>query len=153
MLGPVDLAGFAKLGVGLAAGTFKLIGNEAGSILGREVALDTAKAGLNAYEVGTYKALQTLSTVGDDLALHHVGQSHAMEQAVLGFSRQGAAAIALPTAEHLAIPTIKGAFEGSARSLLANDIKNLRAFTNASNSSLQQLIELNKNLFPGSFAK
>jgi hypothetical protein len=36
----------------------------------------------------------------------------------------------------------------SPRSLLARDIWNLRRYTNTPNSSLQQLIELNKTMYP-----
>ncbi len=110
-------------------------------------------AGLTAYRVGIHRELQCLSSVGDDLALHHVGQAHVMQQVAPGFTRAGGASIALPTAEHLGIPTLKGSFEGSARSLLARDISNLRNYTNAPNSSLIELIRLNKQLYPGSFTK
>lgn len=39
------------------------------------------------------------------------------------------------------------------RDLLANDIWNLRDFTEAPNASLQKLIQLNKQMYPGAFAK
>jgi hypothetical protein len=35
----------------------------------------------------------------------------------------------------------------------AQDISYLRNYTNAPNSSLQQLIQLNKTTYPGAFAK
>jgi hypothetical protein len=97
--------------------------------------------------------LKQLSTVGYDLALHHVGQSHVMEQVVSGFTRNDGAAIALPTSEHFLIPTMKGPLDVSPRTLLANDIINLRNYTNTPNSSLLELIKLNKTLYPGAFIK
>src|SRR5471030_666874 len=53
-----------------------------------------------------------------------------------------------PEAQHAAIPTLGGAVDMSPRSLLARDIWNLRRYTNTPNSSLQQLIELNKTMYP-----
>jgi RHS repeat-associated protein len=105
------------------------------------------------YEAGTYDALRARSAVGDGLDLHHVGQAHAMEQIVPGYTRATAPAIALPQAEHAAIPTLRGAVDMSPRTLLARDIWNLRQYTNTPNSVLQQLIELNKTMYPESFAQ
>jgi hypothetical protein len=39
----------------------------------------------------------------------------------------------------------------SPRDLLARDIWNLRQYTNTPNSSLQQLINLNKTMYPEAF--
>lgn len=115
-------------------------------------AATTAAEGVGAYEVGTYDALKASSLPGDALDIHHVGQAHAMEQIVPGYSRATGPAIALPQAEHAAIPTLRGTVDMSPRSLLARDIWNLRQYTNTPNSSLQQLIELNKTMYPEAFA-
>jgi DNA invertase Pin-like site-specific DNA recombinase len=47
----------------------------------------------------------------------------------------------------------RGSVSMSPRSVLANDIMNLRNYTNAPNSSLKAVINLNKELFPETFAK
>ena len=68
-------------------------------------------------------------------------------------SRATGPAIALPEAEHAAIPTLRGSVNMSPRSLLARDIWNLREYTNTPNSKLQQLIQLNKTMYREAFAK
>jgi RHS repeat-associated protein len=57
------------------------------------------------------------------------------------------------TAEHGLIPNLAGEYSGTARDLLARDINNLRSFTNAPNSALQELIGLNKATYPEAFAR
>jgi len=91
--------------------------------------------------------------VGDGLDIHHVVQGNPGSQIIPGYNYSTAAGIAHPQAEHQAIPNVVGTYTGSARDLLANDIRNLRAFTNAPNSSLQSLIDLNKILYPGIFGR
>jgi len=105
------------------------------------------------FQVGRFDELQRLSSVGDDLALHHVGQSHAMGQLIPKYERRTAPAIAVPEAQHRAIPNLTGPYAGTARNLLARDIRNLRNYTDAPNSSLLELIQLNKELYPEAFAK
>jgi RHS repeat-associated protein len=107
--------------------------------------------GVNAYEVGNYENLLARSHVGDDLALHHVGQAHAMEQIVSGYERPTAPSIALPTGEHRLIPNLRGTVNLTPRQLLARDIWNLRTYTNAPNESLMQLIQMNRDMYPGAF--
>jgi len=51
------------------------------------------------------------------------------------------------------IPNLIGTYDGSVRDLFAHGIWNLRNYTNPPNSSLQQLIDLNKSLFLGAFQK
>lgn len=70
-------------------------------------------------------------------------------QAVTGYDPLTAPSISLPRAEHLQIPSLRGEYAGSARDLLARDIRDLRNYTNALNSSLQELINLNKQMYPG----
>jgi RHS repeat-associated protein len=104
------------------------------------------------YQVGSFSSLQRSSRSGDGLDLHHVSQSHPLSQ-LTSYNRSSAPAIALPRAEHAAIPNIRGTYGGSARSLLANDIWNLRSFTNSPNSQLIKLIEMNKSMYPGILSK
>jgi len=105
------------------------------------------------FQVGRFDELRHLSHVGDDLALHHVGQSHAMEQLISKYDTRTGPAIAIPTAQHRAIPNLTGSYTGTARDLLARDIRNLRNYTDAPNNSLRDLIRLNKELYPEAFTK
>jgi len=82
-----------------------------------------------------------------------VFESNPAGQIISDYSRVSGPAIALPQAEHQAIPNIVGGYIGSARDLLAGDIRNLRNYTNAPNSSLQQLIDINKAMYPSDFAR
>lgn len=102
------------------------------------------------YEQST--ATRHRQTTFTDLVLVD-GQAHAMRQVVPGYDPRTAPAIALPAAQHRMVPKISGPYTGSARDLLAADIRNLRKFTEAPNSSLQELIQLNKAMYPGAFAK
>jgi hypothetical protein len=111
------------------------------------------RTAVEAYDVGTYNALKARSPGGDALDIHHAGQAHAFEQLIPGYNRVSGPAIALPEAEHALIPTIRGATTLTPRQILANDIWNLRNFTNAPNTSLQDLIRLNKNMYPKAFKK
>ena len=115
-------------------------------------AWDAAK-GLNKYDVGTYDSLIGRSVSGDGLDIHHAMQKHPAGQVVDGYDPFSGASIALPRGEHTQIPNLRGDYGGSARDLLARDIYNLRNYTNAPNSSLQYLIRLNKQMYPGAFGK
>ncbi|MDH0863144.1 RHS repeat-associated core domain-containing protein [Mitsuaria sp. GD03876] len=126
-------------------------------LAGRAVAGANRGGPVVAYEVGVYRDLKRRSKPGDGLDVHHVGQAHAAQQVIPNYDRQNAPAITLPEREHGQIPNIKGIFTAATaqerRSFLANDIRNLRNYTAAPNSSLQKLIELNKSMYPMSFAK
>jgi len=108
---------------------------------------------VKAFQVGRFHELQSASRVGDDLFLHHAGQKHAMKQVVQGYDPATAPTIAVPKGQHEFIPNLRGSYSGTARGLMARDIRNLRNYTDAPNSSLQELIQLNKQLYPQSFAK
>jgi hypothetical protein len=110
------------------------------------------KAGVEAFEVATHDALKARSVVGDALDLHHVGQAHAMEQLIPGYSRATAPSIVLPREQHALIPNLRGTVDLTPRQLLARDIMNLRNYTDAPNSSLRELIDLNKKMYPEAFA-
>jgi len=103
------------------------------------------------YEVGRASDLRARSRVGDGLDIHHVGQARPLGQVVPGYSRTTAPAIALPRAEHTAIPAMRGPYTGSARDQLARDVRALRNHTNAPNSAIREVIELNKQMYPGAF--
>jgi hypothetical protein len=102
------------------------------------------------YETGPYNDLSRRSS-GDGLDIHHAPQAHPASQVVPGYNTYTAPTIALPHAEHIAIPTIRGPYGGSPRDLLARDIRNLRNYTNAPNSALLDLIRLARQTYPGVF--
>ncbi|WP_276526767.1 RHS repeat-associated core domain-containing protein, partial [Lonsdalea britannica] len=105
------------------------------------------------YEVGTFDDLQRRSKVGDKLDIHHVTQKHPAGQIITGYDPKTAPSMAVPRTEHKRIPTIKGPFTGTARDLLAKDIRDLRNYTNAPPSAIKDLIRLNKETFPEAFIK
>uniref|UniRef100_UPI001B7F8F4B RHS repeat-associated core domain-containing protein n=1 Tax=Thiobacillus thioparus TaxID=931 RepID=UPI001B7F8F4B len=140
LLGSGIFKGAAAVG-GLAVGAIKSAGS--GGIA----------AGVKAYEVGLANKLRTNSLPNDGLQIHHVGQGNPMSQIIPGYQYNSAPAIVLPTEIHQAIPTVRGAVTGTARSQLAKDILDLRRYTDAPNSSLRELINLNKSMYPESFRK
>ncbi len=113
----------------------------------------SAASSVAKYEVGLFNNLKSKSLVGDGLDIHHVAQSCPATQAIPGYNRLTAPSIAIPQAEHRLIPTISGDYNGTARDLLAKDILDLRNYTNTPNSSLQELIQLNKQAYPNAFTK
>lgn len=137
--------GQAATGAKFAAAGFGVFG----AIRVTDRATDTLKA----FQVGRFNDLQRVSRVGDGLDLHHVGQTHPLKQVISNYNRQSAPAIALPRFQHTRIPTFKGVYSGSPRQQLSQDIINLRRYTNAPNSSLQELIRLNKEVYPEAFRK
>ncbi|MEZ8639217.1 hypothetical protein AB6D55_04550 [Vibrio splendidus] len=90
---------------------------------------------------------------GDKLDIHHAVQKHPAGQVMDGYDPKTAPSMAVPQREHRRIPTIKGAYTGNARDLLAKDVKDLRNYTNAPNSNISDLIQLNKEMFPNAFKK
>jgi len=112
-----------------------------------------ASGSVSKYEVGTFNSLKSRSSSGDGLDIHHAPQKNPAAQSIGGYSGATGPSIAVPRAEHARIPTIKGNYEGSARDLLAKDIRDLRNYTNAPNGALRDLIDLNKQLFPESLGK
>jgi RHS repeat-associated protein len=117
------------------------------------VSAHSAAKGVGKYEVGTYDALKSRSVAGDGLDIHHAMQKNPAGQVVGGYNPGNGPSIAIPRGEHSGIPTVKGEYTGTARELLAKDIRDLRNNTNAPNSSLRELIDLNKQTFPGTFGK
>jgi hypothetical protein len=99
---------------------------------------------------GLANELRSNSTIGDGLDIHHVPQSHPASQVIPNYNSNTAPAIALPEAIHDTIPRMRGSYEGTPRDLLANDLWNLRQ-AGVPNDSLRQLIDLNRNTYPGVF--
>jgi RHS repeat-associated protein len=113
-------------------------------------AAETATGAVRPYEVGTFNELRARSVVGDELDLHHVPQTQPAGQVIPGYARGNAPAIALPAEEHGLIPNLKGVFSGSADDLVGLDIANLRDYTGAPESSIQQLRDLIGRSYPDS---
>ena len=113
----------------------------------------TVAKSVGKYEVGAYDALKSRSVAGDGLDIHHAMQKNPAGQVVGGYTPATGPSIAVPRGEHSRIPTLKGEYRGSARDLLAKDIRGLRNNTSAPNSSLRDLVDLNKQTYPGAFGK
>lgn len=148
VFGGQELSGWERA-LGLIPGVSEGMAVFRGGVKGVGAAGDAVKA----YDVGPANALKNQSVVGDKLDIHHAGQSHPMSQAIPGYNSNTAPAIAVPVREHRLIPKTTGPYSGTARDQLAKDIYDLRNYTNAPNSSLQELIQLNKTLYPESFRK
>jgi hypothetical protein len=144
-----DAVGYALDAVNVAGAK----GFTATDILGAQNGANTQLTKVAKYEVGRYNDLVKKSQVGDNLDIHHTVQKHPAGQVIPGYDKATGPSIALPKAEHKAIPTSKGPYTGTARDQLAKDIRNLRQHTQAPNSALQQLIDLNKSMFPAAFQK
>jgi RHS repeat-associated protein len=133
-----DVYDYVFAGIGLVPG----VGDLAGKI---------GKVGK--YEVGTYRNLKLRSAIGDKLDVHHVAQQNPAGQVINNYDPNTAPSIAVPAREHRRISTIRGGYNGTARDLLAKDIRDLRSNTNAPNRSLKELIDLNKKSYPDAFKK
>ena len=101
------------------------------------------------FDVGLAKDLRKASQIGTQV--NHAPQSREAELLVGGFNLRNKVgnepAIRLLTSEHEAVTAAQAARSApaSARDLLASDIRILRNNTDAPNSALQQLIQLNKD--------
>ncbi|MBZ5858550.1 hypothetical protein LAQ65_15610 [Flavihumibacter profundi] len=139
----------AVVGIGLA-----VVGGKVEGAVMKTIEKAVVANAVEKYEVGVAGDLAKRSVVGDGLDVHHVSQSKPAGQVIPGYNKETAPAIALPRSEHKNIPTLKGTITaGNARDQLAKDIRDLRNFTNAPNSALNQLIDINKKLFPEAFKK
>jgi hypothetical protein len=98
--------------------------------------------------VAPFNELKSKSVPGDGLDIHHAPHQKPASQSITGYDKKTAPSIALPEKEHGALPISKGNYSGTARDQLAKDIKDLRNYTNAPNSSLTKLIDLNKKTYP-----
>jgi RHS repeat-associated protein len=128
--------------------------DEVEEIAERELTNSIDNDALKEYDIGHANELYDKSVPGDGLDVHHAPQSKPGGQVIEGYDKETAPAIALKRGEHNKIPTLKGGkTAGSARKQLAKDIKDLRRYTKAPNSSLEKLIELNKKMYPNAFKK
>lgn len=112
----------------------------------------------NLWKVGAYNEIKGLQ-IG--LHAHHAGQGAVMRKLVEGYNYNSAPAILVPEVGHV----IKGPFGRvstntvgftNARQVLARDIFELRRVYGSQgipNSALQELIHMNKTMYPGAFIK
>lgn len=108
------------------------------------------------YTVGLYENIK--GTV-PGMDAHHVGQKALMKDMIQGYDAATAPAILVPKVGH----TIRGpegivsrSLDGlnTPRDVLGRDIRELRrVYPDIPNSNLQQLIQMNKDIYPGSFIK
>ncbi|MBP1617674.1 MAG: repeat-associated core protein [Bacteroidetes bacterium] len=120
-----------------------------------------AKGGGNLWKVGAYNELQGLES---GLQAHHVGQKRLMGKMVSGYNPANAPSKLVPEIGHVTnMPGIGrvaatrglGGFT-NARQVLARDIFEFRRVYGGQglpNSSLQQLIQMNKTMYPRAFIK
>ncbi|MBX3241946.1 MAG: hypothetical protein KIT80_13240 [Chitinophagaceae bacterium] len=115
---------------------------------------EAAKGGSRVFEVGSYN---TLKGVEAGLEAHHVGQRALMKKFIPGYNANTAPSILVPKQGHtLGSGVLSRGTSGfsNARQVLARDIFELRrVYPNVPNSSLQQLIQMNKTMYPGAFIK
>jgi hypothetical protein len=104
------------------------------------------------FEVGPYNMMRGLE-VGLDA--HHVGQQALMRKFVKSYNPNTAPSILVPKLGHTeGIGVLARGTKGftNARDVLARDIFELRrVYPNVPNSSLQQLIQMNKTMYPNDF--
>ena len=106
----------------------------------------------NKYTVGAYHEIK--GTKGMDA--HHVGQKAIMKKLVANYDEKTAPAILVPREGHTVSKLEKGVLSRhvdgnitNARDLIARDIHELRrVYPDIPNSSLRQLIDMNKRLYP-----
>ncbi|MBB4807442.1 RHS repeat-associated protein [Chryseobacterium defluvii] len=113
----------------------------------------------NLWKVGPYKKMRGLEK---GLDAHHVGQSAAMKRLVPGYDHSTAPSILVPKLGHTVSQAGAGIVSRStkgftnARQVLARDIFELRRVYGEKgipNSALQELIQMNKTMYPNAFNK
>jgi len=109
-----------------------------------------------AYEVDTYDNLKAKDVVKDKLGTHHLPQKALAKTTVSGYphtANAGAApAIRLPDAEHATITKLQSQnkvirSQMNAHQLLHDDIKMLQTNTNAPQSAVNKLINMNETMY------
>ncbi len=103
------------------------------------------------WQVGIVKDLRRES-VRDGCDVHHCPQAHPAEQVVPGYDAILGPGIIVPENVHRRLSRRKGDYKGSARSLMAEDIAELRR-SGAPSSSLRDLLNLARHLYPEAFRK
>ena len=100
------------------------------------------------YEVGEYSDLYKRSK-NTGLDIHHLPQKHPAAQVIPGYNQKTAPAIALPRSEHNLLNNLRGRYNDTAEELIDRQIAQLRDYTDAPESAIQQLINLIYKKYPG----
>jgi RHS repeat-associated protein len=110
----------------------------------------------NVWRVGAYNELKGLEA---GLEAHHVGQKALMKKYIPGYDKNTAPSILVPKLGHTSGSNVLSrnmtGFE-NVRQVLARDIFELRRVYGPQglpNSALQELIQMNKTMYPGAFMK
>nr|WP_299178604.1 RHS repeat-associated core domain-containing protein [uncultured Chryseobacterium sp.] len=110
----------------------------------------------NIWKIGAYKEMRGLEA---GLDAHHVGQSAVMKKLVAGYDHKLAPTILVPKLGHtIGTGVVSRSTAGftSARQVVARDIMELRRVYGGQgipNSALQELIQMNKTMYPNAFIK
>ena len=127
-------------------------------LMAKAAARRAARGSSNLWKVGSYNKLAGLES---GLNAHHVGQKALMKRFVPNYNWRNAPSILVPESGHLtrsSLGIVSRSTKGlsNARQVLARDIFELRRVYGGQgipNSSLQQLIQLNKQMYPRAFIK
>ena len=110
--------------------------------------------GSKVFQVGAYNEMRGLEA---GLDAHHVGQKAIMKNFIPGYNANTAPSILVPKLGHTqGVGVLSRSTSGfsNARQVLARDIMELRrVYPNVPNGSLQDLIKLNKTMYPIPFIK
>jgi len=147
-----DLFLVKSLGTAVVKGSISLLTRKAAS---KELAETSVS---NIWKTGSYKELKGLEK---GLDAHHVGQKAVLKKFIPGYDLNKAPAILVPIKGHTT-RGINGIVSrntqgfSNAREVLARDIFELRRVYGSQgipNSSLENLIKLNKKMYPNAFIK
>jgi hypothetical protein len=123
-----------------------------GAYDGEDMRVLENKKPADVFEVGDYNDLKKRS-VKDGMEVHHVPQQHPAQQVIPGYDPKRASSIVVPRDQHREIPTLRGEYSGTARDLLAKDIRDLRSHTEVSNEQIKELVGFTKEKYSDSFKK
>lgn len=147
---PMIIAEAAVLASNVTASVMNIGGRfTAGSISAEAPVINS---GSRVWEVGSYNGLRGVEA---GLDAHHVGQKALMNKFVPGYNSSTAPSILVPKLGHtqgLGVLSRNGSGLTNARQVIARDIFELRrVYPNIPNSSLQELIRMNKTMYPNAF--
>ena len=103
-------------------------------------ASSSGQGNVHEFEVGRADVLGKRS-LRDGMEVHHVPQQHPAQQVIPGYNPKTASSIVLKVSEHRLIPNSRGVYSGTARDLLAQDLRKLRKHTTATS---KQILEISK---------
>ncbi len=147
--GAVDAFSYLYNGEYATAASMFAVGFIPGGKLGMKVVGKLGK-----YSVGPYNKLKGQVT---GLDAHHVGQRTVMKKLISNYNANTAPSILVPKLGHTrgsGVLSRRTTGFTNARQVLARDIQELRrVYPDIPNGTLQELIQMNKNQYPGAFIK